>query len=272
MLVLGQLAELRSGSGWFSITEVKQMFEALRVPAPANPSAALAKLKDTKLVIKGQGGWSLTPLGRTRVNELIGNLDPAVIEAEIAGALGAELGHALHTLIPPAFAPVKWAAPIKRMLESFPFEMNVFCMTRFPESADDTDYLDPVHGVITTAREALKHHGLTLHLASDRALDDDLYANVAAHMWTCRYGIGLFEDRAGRGLNYNLVIEVGSMMMTGRRCALLKDKTAGWMPTDFVGTIYRPLDFDDLGAVSGELHKWAAKDIGLGRCSKCPKA
>lgn len=40
-------------------------------------------------------------------------------------------------------------------------------------------------------------HQLHLHLASDRALDDDLFANVAAHMWACNYGIGLFEVRVG---------------------------------------------------------------------------
>jgi len=50
---------------------------------------------------------------------------------------------------------------------------------------------------------------------------DDLWANVAAHMWWSKYGIDFFEDRRGGGLNYNLVTEIGGMLVTGRRCALL---------------------------------------------------
>jgi hypothetical protein len=60
------------------------------------------------------------------------------------------------------------------------------------------------------------------------------------------------------------------MLMTGRRCALLKDKDTPDMPTDFVGHIYKPVDFDDLDGVSGALHLWAAEDLGLGRCQHCP--
>ena len=58
-------------------------------------------------------------------------------------------------------------------------------------------------------------------LGNDRKIVDDLWANVAAHMWACKYGIRFFEDRRGRGVNYNLSIEVGGMLTTGRRLALL---------------------------------------------------
>ena len=65
------------------------------------------------------------------------------------------------------------------------------------------------------AREVMKAHGLHLHLASDRAADDELFGNVAAHMWACKYGIALFETRFGSEFNDNLQIEVGAMLMTG---------------------------------------------------------
>lgn len=143
-------------------------------------------------------------------------------------------------------------------------------MTRFPESEADTSFLDPVAHVIDTLRSVLAEHGLTLHLASDRQLDDELFGNVGAYMWACRYGIGLLENRSGRGLNYNVVIELGGMLMAGRRCALLKDRTAPTLPTDLVGHIHKPVDFDDLHAVATAVHFWASEDLGLGRCGSCP--
>lgn len=76
----------------------------------------------------------------------------------------------------------------------------------------------------------------------------------------------------GRGLNYNMVIEVGSMVITGRRCALLKDTTIDRLPTDFSGQLYKPVDFDDVDGAAGILHRWAADDLGRGRCASCPPA
>jgi hypothetical protein len=101
-------------------------------------------------------------------------------------------------------------------------------------------------------------------------IDDELFGNVGAYMWACQYGIGLLENRADRGLNYNVVIEVGAMLITGRRCALLKDRTAPALPTDLAGQIYKPVDLDDLEGVHREAHLWASEDLGLGRCEKCP--
>ena len=89
-------------------------------------------------------------------------------------------------------------------------------------------------------------------------------------MWACRYGIGLFETRYGRDFNDNLQIEVGAMLMTGRRVALLKDRDTPAMPTDFVGHIYKSIDFEALEVVTSEVHRWAAEDLGRDRCANCP--
>jgi len=51
-------------------------------------------------------------------------------------------------------------------------------------------------------------------------------------MWAGRYGIGFFEDRRARGINYNLTIEVGGMLVMGRRLALLRDaRSSAYRPT-----------------------------------------
>ncbi len=116
-------------------------------------------------------------------------------------------------------------------------------------------------------------HGLTLHLASDRQIEDDLLSNIAGYMWACKYGIALFESRRpepGADLNKNMLIEVGAMLMAGRRCALLRDEKAPLMPTDLIAQIRKDVDHDDLDGVAVTLHLWAAEDLGLGRCANCP--
>jgi hypothetical protein len=97
-----------------------------------------------------------------------------------------------------------------------PFETNVFGMTRFPDTSETGKQPDPVVPALKAAREVCRLHGLQFHLASDRAIVDDLWANVAAHMWASQYGIAFFEDRRDRGMNYNLTLEVGSMQNRNR--------------------------------------------------------
>lgn len=118
--------------------------------------------------------------------------------------------------------------------------------------------------------EALYGHGLRFLLTSQRALVDDLWGNVAARMWSSNYGIAFVENRRGRGMNYNLVIEVGAMLMAGRRCLLLKDPSIEKMPTDLVGFIYKSIDLDDPATVTKAVHEWARDDLALGKCKECP--
>ena len=82
-------------------------------------------------------------------------------------------------------------------------------------------------------------------------------------------GIAFFEDRAGSGINLNLTIEVGSMLMTGRRVALLKDATVEALPTDLVGKIYKSVNLEKLSTVRSGVHAWLAEDLSLGTCSIC---
>ena len=89
-------------------------------------------------------------------------------------------------------------------------------------------------------------------------------------MWGCRYGIALFEDTVGRKMNYNLTIEVGSMLTLGRRTALLRDKTIEKLPTDLVGKVYKDVDLSKKSSVQRQVHIWIRDDLGLGPCDGCP--
>lgn len=274
VLVVADVVGARNGDGWFVAEDVEEMFEALRVPPPASVARSIGQMIRADLVRIDRGGarWSLTPAGRRRAMEAIGEIDYAAIAAELANQPGANFAHTRHVVIPPTMAPNRWAVGIQRMLERFPFETNVFCMTRFPVDEDDVDLLDPVAAVIETLRTVAQSHGLMLHVASDRLFDDDLLGNVGAYMWACQYGIGLLETRdpSRPTLNDNMLIELGSMLTIGRRCAILKDQGAPSPPTDLSGQIYKSVDFDDQATVSAAAHLWFAEDLGLGRCPTCP--
>jgi hypothetical protein len=271
ILVLGGIAGVRGGDGWFSQQDLSGLFDGLRIPQPANMSRSLGQLRSRDLTRTRalDGAWALTPIGDRRVLETLGGLDYERVSAELAGTPGADYASARHTTIAPPFAPGRWQAGIARLLERFPFETNVFCMTRFPR--EGAELPDPLPQVIAALRSVCRHHGLTLHLASDRQAEDDLLGNVGAYMWACHFGIGLLEDRIadGRGLNDNVLIELGSMLVTGRRCAILRDRTAPAPPTDLSGQIYKPVDFDDLDQVSAAVHVWLSEDLGLGWCDEC---
>jgi hypothetical protein len=52
----------------------------------------------------------------------------------------------------------------------------------FP-SAPEGGIPDPIEAALKRAAEVCERHGLVFHLASDQNMVDDLWANVAAHMW-----------------------------------------------------------------------------------------
>lgn len=269
VLVLGEIAGQRGQRGWFNPSDVMHLFETFRVPRPADIANNLLAAEKRGFTVRRPKlpKWSLTPLGRKRVHELVGSIDLTKLSPEMTGVAGAEFGDGFHSVLPPTLAPVQWSAGIARMLRRFPFERNVFCMTRLP---DKTDPSDELHGAIARCREVLDQHGLQLHLATDRVFDDALLGNVAAYIWACKYGLGIAEKRQDETLNYNMLAEVGAMEIAGRRCALLKDTTVKSLPTDLVGQIYKSVDLQDLTGVGAAVHGWAAEDLGLGRCSRCP--
>ena len=268
-VILAQLASDQSGGASFSPRQLTKVYLDAGIPIGSTASNRIASMRRLGFVRDAgrAGAWRLTPLGRAKVRELLDAMDLAILQAEAMVDRGSIFGGALHTVVPPFLAPPMILGPLREFLAEYPFETNVFGMTRFPDP--DPGSGDPVAMALEISREACFSHGLRLHLASDRAIVDDLWGNVTAHMWACHYGIGLFEDRMERGLNYNLNIEVGSMLMTGRRCALLKDVSIDQLPTDLVGQIYKVVDLSNLDTVSLAVHDWLRSDLGLGACPGC---
>jgi hypothetical protein len=272
VLVLARLVEARSDTGDFTALGIDALFHELRLPAPARTSNIISALEKKKLVRrgKGRGLWRVTPVGLAAVENLLTGIDLAALAAEAARG-GSRLGGTPHAVLPPEIGTPPSLIPVlHEFLAKHPFDKNVFGMTRFPDEEAE-DPIDPVKPALEVARGVCELHGLEFHLASDRAMQDDPWTNVAAHMWASRYGIAFFEDLAApkRGVNYNLTIEVGGMLMTGRRCALLKDESIERLPTDLVGKIYKPVRLEKPSTVDKALHAWIRDDLALGACAEC---
>ncbi len=195
------LLAYRQENRHFTSSSIAKLYADLRIPPPANISDLLAKLRQRGHVLRDKT-WALTPLGESEALSQLERLGYEQVAAELAGSPGAQLADVTHPLIGPEFAPPKWSAGIARLLQRFPFDNNIFCMTRFPSEDPQHKATDLIADVVTEIRTAAKHHGMTVHLASDRQLEDDLPGNVSAFLWGCKYGIALVEDRVGRGLNY----------------------------------------------------------------------
>jgi hypothetical protein len=272
VLVLGRIAQSRAQEARFGQKDLDALYEELALPAPQYIGNVLATARRRGLLApaKGRGAiWAVTPEGRERLGELMTDMDLAALVAEAERSTAPSLGGAVHPVIPPTLAPPGLIQALRRFLAEHPFERNVFGMTRFPDE-DEEKGSDPVASALKAARDACARHGLEFHLASDRAMHDDLWMNVMAHTWASHYGIAFFEDRRSRGLNYNMTIEVGGMLVAGRRCLLLKDESIKKMPTDLVGKIYKAVDLVGKSAgVSKAVHEWIRVDLGLGHCPDC---
>lgn len=263
-LVLGQLVASRSDGAAFAPAAALQAFHDFGLPAPAKIGNVFTALTKKQWFAKqpGRGTYKVTPTGQAKVREQMTGLDMVALVAESAHENAPVLGRTEHALVPVHMAPPALVQPLRAFLADHPFDTNVFGMTRFPDAKAGT--ADPVGRALAVVKERCSEAGLEFHLASDRAIVDDLWANVTAHMWACRYGVALFEDRVERGLNHNLLIEVGAMLMTGRRCALLKDGSIERMPTDFVGMIYKSVDLSAEETVATTVQAWLQDDLRIG--------
>jgi hypothetical protein len=259
VLALARLAETRSPNGLFAVGDIDELFDQIALPPPPRTRDTVSALVNDRLLHRDRRVGrprinKLTPEGRRRAQALASDMDLRAVLLEVGHSVGA-LGDTPHPEIPPSLAPPDLIKPLRHFFESFPFESNVFGMTRFPEK-EKRDKLDPIAPAIEVAREACSAHGLTLHLASDHEIMPEVWANVAAHMWGSRYGIAFFEARTERGLNHNLTIEVGGCLTLGRKQALLRDTTVKKMPSDLTGHIYHSVDLGDAPRVKAEINDW----------------
>jgi hypothetical protein len=267
-LVVAQLAAAANADGWFSTREVAELFERLRVPAPGNLAQELSRLQGKGELYKRarKPPWSLTPGGEQRVLELMGQISdaPAVVSQ------GVDLEGGQHLFIPPGLAPKVWLPALGRLNQKFPFERNIFLITRYPTRDDDV-----LTELIKRAKKVCEAHGFHMLRADAQHADPILPNNVFAHMWASQYGLALMEAFGDppvkpAAINDNLIFEVGSMLMIGRRCAIVKDTGVTKVPTDMSAHIRHTVSFADPDAAEAVLHQAMVKDFDSVPCAACP--
>ena len=269
-LVVAQLAAFADVDGWFAVRDVTNLFERLRVPAPGNVAQELARLEKRGELYKRstKPPWSLTPKGERQIIELMGQIS----DAPAVGPRGVELGGGRHQFIPPGLAPKVWLPALDRLNAKFPFERNIFLITRYPAREEDV-----LTEVIKRAKRVCEAHGFHLLRADALHADPILPSNVFAHMWASQYGLALMEafgDPPERpaAINENLIFEVGSMLMIGRRCAIIKDSGVTRVPTDMSAHIRHTVGFADPDAAEAAFHGAMVKDFDSAPCPACPKS
>lgn len=260
VLAVAQLAEQRSKERVFTTAAVSELFTKLRLPQQANLSVPLGRFaKQGKLIRPRNNVWAFTPEGEDYLRSMALTIDPSRLANELIDVPGATFGAQTPAIIPPFLSPAGTELGVKRLLAASSFENNVMLITRYPKSATDS-----FGEIITGLRAACAEHGLNLLLASDGNAQDTLWANVVTYMWACKFAIVLVDVDDGN-FNSNVLIEVGGMLMTGRRCAILRDKNVPAMPTDLVGHIYREVDFASTPAVIQAAHDFMSDDLHLPR-------
>lgn len=261
-LVLTHVAMLQSGEMAATPMSVRSTYISLRLPVPTNPSQHLAALRDQELLMQPSSGlWAVTPEGVEEIRRLMEGVGDEELSQSAQQPNEPSFADASHHLIPAEWAPGTFRLGVARFLEGHPFDSNVFGMSRYPDEKQESD---PVRQALTVCRDVCAAHKLEFHLASDRSVVDSLLTNIAASMWASKFGILLLEDLEGRGLNYNAIFEAGGMIVTGRRCLIIKDDTVDKVPTDLVGNIYKSVDLRDPHSVTAAVRAWITEDLGSG--------
>jgi hypothetical protein len=264
-LAISGLAASMAQHGAFTTRQVADLFVTFRLPSSSNLSATLGRLRDSELLMRpSKDTWALTPFGQQRLDELTPQVPALALASALEDLPGSEFGERHHSLIPPFLGPTGSAPGLSRLLGHAPFEQNIMLVARFPHRSGD-HFTD----LIPKLREAVRAHGLNLHVASDGMAADTLWANVVTYMWACKYAIVLMDSLDGK-LNCNVLIEIGGMLMTGRRCAILHDLKAPDLPSDLVGHINKPTDLTDHAEAARHIHRWIRDDLRLGNCPTCP--
>ena len=166
-IALARLAEARVG-GAFGSNVIRCLYVEMSLPVPTNVSDVIGKLAKKGLMIQVGSNpvvWRLTPLGRRRSQDLMSDIDLAAVAAEAAASGAAIFGRSAHSLLPPTLAPLDLIPTLHQFLAKFPFETNIFAMTRFPE--EGSDEIDPIASALQAAAHACIFFSLFLSLCID---------------------------------------------------------------------------------------------------------
>jgi hypothetical protein len=146
---------------------------------------------------------------------------------------------------------------LPKVFKDYPnYETNVFIIMRFHKSTQFAQ-------LTAAVRDGLRTYGLTGIRADDKNYTDDLWSNIRACMWCCKYGLAVLEDIDDRSFNCNIALEYGYMLGLGRRVLLLREKRLQTVPSDIAGRLWKTFDAYDINTtIIEQIASWG-NDLGL---------
>lgn len=148
-------------------------------------------------------------------------------------------------------APPHLKQSVLSLLADYPdYRRNCFLIMPFRETA--------IHREIhSTLKGILESHGIKLLRADDREYSEDLFGNIEAHMYGCRFGIAVHERVISDAANPNVALEVGYMLGLQKQVCLLKEQTVVSLPSDLSGRLYVPFDSQNIEAsLRTSMQRW----------------
>jgi hypothetical protein len=147
--------------------------------------------------------------------------------------------------------PTELAESLKKFRKDYPDRRKcAFIMMRFGATKAHTD-------IVESIRNALSAHGINALRADDKDYHDDLFWNILTYIYSCSFGIAVFERIEQEEFNPNVSLEVGYMMALRKPVLLLKDRTLRNLNTDLMGKLYKTFDPQSIsGSVKPQLLRW----------------
>lgn len=130
------------------------------------------------------------------------------------------------------------------------FRRNCFLIMPFHE----TEFHKSVHAIL---KEYLASQNINLHRADDKAYSSDLFSNIEAYIYGCKFAISIHDRVLNEQHNPNVSLEVGYMLGQKKEVCLLKERTVQQLPSDLHGKLYVEFDgFNIQSSVEDSLSKW----------------
>lgn len=140
---------------------------------------------------------------------------------------------------------------IEARLRKYPYDRNVFLMMKFRPGKNDRVY--------RFIERTLRENDFNCVRADQQEWDITRNAyNAVAVLYSCKYGIALFDEPEPRNeYSANVAYELGMMHEQGKDCLILRHKGLSEIPFDLVKELY--VDYEDNLELEDHIKAWVGK-------------
>lgn len=115
----------------------------------------------------------------------------------------------------------------------------------------------PLSEVQQAIRSLLARHGFKVLRADDAVYSENVFTNIEAYMYGCRFAVSIIERSTSEQHNANVALEIGYMLGLKKDVCLLKEKTVPALPSDLQGRLYTEFDmFSVLPTIDTNVTRW----------------